>query len=182
MFPAAAEQRRYNVCRFLLPDMRALSLRTFARGGLGLASSLALAALFVVSVSAQKNDKNAKDKDARNSTSDRPKLSITARPTVAIAPARVVLTAELTGGANDYEEYYCPSIRWEWGDLSSSETGLDCPPYEAGKTEIKRRFTIEHTFNRSGSYKVYFRMKHGSKDIAVTSITIKLQPGANDVD
>lgn len=162
--------------------MRRFGLRTFARGGLGLASSLAFAALLVASLSAQKNDKNSKDKDAKNPGTDRPKLTLTARPTVAIAPARVVLTAELTGGANDYQEYYCPSVRWEWGDLSSSETGLDCPPYEEGKTEIKRRFVTEHTFDRSGSYKVYFRMKHGSKEIAVTSVTIKLQPGAHDID
>ena len=93
--PSRGRATALQCVQVFLLDMRALSLRTFARGGLGLASSLALAALFVVSISAQKNDKNAKDKDPKSSTSERPKLSLTARPTVAIAPARVVLTAEL---------------------------------------------------------------------------------------
>ena len=124
------------------------------------------------SAAVQKNDKNEKN--------DKPKLTLTARPNVGIAPARVVLTAELLGGANDNEDYYCPTVRWEWGDLSSSESGSDCAPYEAGKSEIKRRFTVEHNFPRAGSYKVYVRLKHGSKEIAATSVTVKLQPGAND--
>jgi hypothetical protein len=138
--------------------------------------SLALAA--TLTAAGQKTDKN--DKDAKGGSADRPKLTLTARPTIAIAPARVVFTAELAGGANDFQDYYCPSVRWEWGDLSSSESGADCPPYEAGKTEIKRRFTVEHNFDHAGSYKVYFRMKHGSKEMAATSVTVKLQPGAHD--
>jgi hypothetical protein len=160
--------------------MRKHQRNVFGRTIAGLAVSAALAAVLAASVSAQKVDKN--DKDTKAAGAERPKLSLSARPTVAIAPARVVLTAELTGGANDYQDYYCPSVRWEWGDLSSSEAGLDCPPYEEGKTEIKRRFTTEHTFDRAGSYKVYFRMKHGSKEVAATSVTIKLQPGAHDID
>ena len=63
------------------------------------------------------------------------------------------------------------------GDLSSSEATSDCPPYEEGKTEIKRRFTVDHKFDHAGSFKIYIRLKHGNKEIAVTSTTIKLQPG-----
>jgi hypothetical protein len=141
---------------------------------------LVVAAALAVSLSAQKNDKDGKGP----ATSDprRPKLSLKAQPSVGIAPARVVLTAELSGGSNDFEEYYCPTVRWEWGDLSSSEASMDCPPYEAGKTEIKRRFTVDHRFDRSGSYQVYFRIKHGSKEIAATSTVVKLQPGLHDTD
>jgi len=139
-------------------------MRKAARGVLGFTASAALAALMAASLSAQnKNDK--------------PKLSLTARPSVAIAPARVVLTAELTGGANDFEEYYCPTVRWEWGDLTSSESGADCAPYEAGKSEIKRRFVVDHKFESSGSFKVYVRLKHGNKELAATSTTVKIQPG-----
>ena len=127
--------------------------------------------------SAQKNDK-----DAKAAAPQRPKLALRAQPTVAISPARVVLTAELTGGSDDFEEYYCPTIRWEWGDLNSSESSLDCAPYEAGKTQIKRRYTMEHKFDRAGSYKVFFRLKHGSKEVAATSTMVKLQPGAQDLD
>ena len=153
-------------------------MRASVRAALDCAFSLALAAALVSSLSAQKNDKNKDSKNQANA--DRPKLLLRAQPSVAIAPARVILTAELSGGANDYQDFYCPTIRWEWGDLSSSEAVSDCAPYEAGKTEIKRRFTVEHMFDHAGSYKVYFRMKHGSKEIAATSTTVKVQPGAYD--
>jgi len=153
-------------------------MRTPCRAASGVLLSLTLAMGIVASLTAQKNDK---DKDSKNrAAADRPKLALRAQPSVAIAPARVVLTAELSGGADDYQEFYCPTIRWEWGDLSSSEAASDCAPYEPGKTEIKRRFTVEHKFEHAGSYKVYFRMRHGSKEIAATSTVVKVQPGAYD--
>jgi hypothetical protein len=147
-------------------------MRTGARGITGAALLLVLAA----SLSAQKSGQKSGN-DAKAPEPQRPKLSIRAQPAIAIAPARVVLTAELTGGSDDFREYYCPTVRWEWGDLSSSESALDCSPYEEGKTQIKRRFTIEHRFEHAGSFKVFFRLKHGSKEVAAISTMIKLQPG-----
>lgn len=144
-------------------------MRTGLREVVGAALLLVLPMPF----SAQKSDKDAKPAEPQ-----RPKLSLRAQPAVSISPARVVFTAELTGGADDFEEYYCPTVRWEWGDLSSSESQLDCPAYEAGRTQIKRRFTVEHKFNRPGSFKVFFRMKHGTKDVGATSVMVKVQPGA----
>jgi hypothetical protein len=151
-------------------------MRTCARGIAAFVVASALAA----SLSAQKNDKDAKSPAAGEV--QRPKLALKAQPSVGIAPARVVLTAEFTGGSNDFEEYYCPTVRWEWGDQTSSESSMDCPPYEAGKTEIKRRFTVDHKFDRAGVYKIYFRIRHGSKEVAATSTTVKLQPGLHDTD
>ena len=40
----------------------------------------------------------------------RPRVTLRAQPAVGIAPARVVFTAELVGGANDFEEFYCPTV------------------------------------------------------------------------
>src|SRR4051812_21711234 len=79
---------------------------------------------------------------------DRPKVALRAQPSVAVAPARIVLTAELQGGADDFEDYYCPSIEWDWGDDTTSESSTDCEPYAAGKSQIRRRYTVEHTFRR----------------------------------
>ena len=71
-----------------------------------------------------------------------------------MSPLRVVASsAELIGGANDSEEFYCPTIEWDWGDGTQSESSVDCEPYEAGKSEIKRRFTVSHVF-RAGMFKV----------------------------
>ena len=74
---------------------------------------LLVAAALTVAVSAQKPDKDAK---TRTPDAKRPKITLKAQPLIAMAPARVVLTAELVGGANDFEEFYCPTVEWDWGD------------------------------------------------------------------
>jgi hypothetical protein len=126
----------------------------------------------------QKTDRDA----AKAQEGKRPKINVRAQPSVGVAPARVVLTGELQGGADDFEEYYCPSIEWEWGDDTSSESTLDCEPYEAGKTQIKRRYTVQHTFRHEGSYKVYFHLKRKDKLLGSGSVTVQVQPGAQGPD
>ena len=86
---------------------------------------------------------------------------------------------ELIGGANDFEEFYCPTIEWEWGDGTQSESSSDCAPYEAGKSEIKRRYTVEHFF-RAGAYRVMFHLKRRDKSIGAASVNIQLRPGLRD--
>ena len=41
---------------------------------------------------------------ARNDVK-KPKLSVKANPAMAISPARVVVSADITGGPDDYEDY-----------------------------------------------------------------------------
>jgi hypothetical protein len=108
-------------------------------------------------------------------------MTLRAQPQVAIAPARVLLTAELVGGPDDFEEYYCPSVEWEWGDDTSSESTTDCEPYEAGKSQMKRRYTIQHQFRRPGSYKVYFHLKQKDRILGSATTTIQIQPGAGNL-
>jgi hypothetical protein len=110
----------------------------------------------------------------------RPRLNLRAQPPVGITPARIVLSAELVGGSDDFEEYYCPTVEWEWGDDTRSESTSDCAPYEAGKSEIKRRYTVEHTFRRAGAFKVYIRLKHRDKEVAASSTNVQIQPGAQE--
>jgi hypothetical protein len=130
-----------------------------------------------VAASAQRSDKDTgKDMEAR-----RPKLTLTARPIISMAPARVVLTAELQGGANDFEDFYCASTEWDWGDGTQSEATSDCEPYEPGKSEIKRRFTVEHVF-RTGAYKVMFRLKRHDKVLSAATVSIQVRPGLRDGD
>src|SRR5215510_9638417 len=100
-----------------------------------------------VGAASQKDGKEAKESDRR------PKLSLKAQPIISISPSRVTLRAELVGGANDYEEFYCPTVEWDWGDGTQSESRSDCDPYQPGKSEIKRRFTVEHVF-RAGNFRV----------------------------
>jgi len=138
------------------------------------AGCLLLAAGSAHTTHAQQAPDDAKPSDPR------PRISLRAQPPVGITPARVVLTAELVGGADDFEEYYCPTVIWDWGDDTTSESTVDCQPYEAGKSEIRRRFTVEHVFRRSGSYRVYFRMKQRDKAVGAATVTIHVQPGARE--
>jgi hypothetical protein len=107
----------------------------------------------------------------------RPRIALSARPPVGTAPQRVVLTAELVGGADDFEEYYCPTIEWDWGDDTKSESTVDCQPYEAGKSQIRRRFTVEHIFRRPGAFKVFFRLKRRDKAVGNQSVIVQIRPG-----
>ena len=110
----------------------------------------------------------------------RPTVSPRGQRVIASAPARVVRTAELNGGANDFEEFYCGAVEWEWGDGTKSESAADCAPYEAGKSEIKRRFTVEHVFDRPGNFRVMFHLKRHDKAVGNATINIQVRPGLRD--
>lgn len=110
----------------------------------------------------------------------RPSLSLKVAPAVAFSPARVVFVAELRGGANDYEEYYCPGVEWEWGDGTTSENSEDCDPYEDGRSEIRRRWTVEHVYRTSGTYRVYFRLERHDKVLGAANVTVQIRPGVRD--
>lgn len=141
-------------------------------------ASVGATCLFVAAATqaAAQKDQDAKDRDP---DSRRPKITLRAQPTISMAPSRVVLTAELVGGADDYEEFYCPTVEWSWGDGTHSESTTDCEPYEAGKSEIKRRFTVSHIF-RTGAYKVMFRLKRRDKPIAAATVNIQVRPGLRE--
>jgi hypothetical protein len=128
----------------------------------------------VATTGAQKNaGKDPKDApDAK-----RPQIRLKANPIISVSPAKVTLTAEIVGGANDFEEYYCPTVEWDWGDGTHSESSADCAPYEPGKSEIKRRFTVEHVFRRSDNYRVAFRLKRHDKAVGFATVQVQVRPG-----
>jgi hypothetical protein len=114
------------------------------------------------------------------SEKDKPSLTLKASPMMTFSPAKVVLTAELKGGANDYQDYYCPTIEWDWDDGTRSESAADCDPYEAGKSEIKRRYTVQHQFNSAGTYKVAIRLKKKDKALIAANVTVQVRAGVRD--
>ena len=110
---------------------------------------------------------------------DKPKLSIKVNPPMGgTAPARVVASADLIGG--DSEELYCPAIEWEWGDDTRSTTAAECDPYEAGKSEITRRFTADHIYQTGGSFRIQLRLKKKNKAIASAGTSVQIRPGIHD--
>jgi hypothetical protein len=110
----------------------------------------------------------------------RPSVSVRANPSTGFAPTRVVVTAELKGGVNDYADYYCPSIEWYWGDDTRAESKADCDPYEAGKSEIKRRYVFDRVFQAPGEFRVEFRMKQRGKIVGQGSTLVRIRPGLRD--
>jgi len=107
-------------------------------------------------------------------------LHLRATPAVVFSPARVRVSAELRGGSDETAELYCPSIEWEWGDGTRSEARTDCEPFEAGKSEIQRRFTASHQYNQPGRYEVRLRLKRGNKVIVAGQVPVQVRPGARD--
>ena len=114
----------------------------------------------------------------RDGADKRPSLSLKATPPAGFAPLRVHLVVDVKGGANDYAEFYCPTVQWDDGTIS--ENSEDCDPYEAGKSSIKRRYSADHTFRLSGDYRVTFRLKQKDKVISSTTATMTVRPGANE--
>jgi len=140
-----------------------------------LARSLAVALVagsWSVAELAAQDDKN---KDVKKAS-----LNLKASPTIVFSPARVVVSAELKGGAEDNEELYCPSLEWDWGDGTRSESTSDCEPFEAGKSTIQRRFTASHSFNIAGNYRVQLRLKRGSKTVLGGHVSVQVKPGLRD--
>ncbi len=121
----------------------------------------------------QNDDKEIKPKE-------RPKITLKAQPMISMSPSKVTLKAELVGGSNDYEDFYCATVEWDWGDGTQSESTSDCEPYQAGKSEIKRRFTVDHIF-RAGYYQVAFRLKQRNRAVASATTTVQVQAGIDEL-
>jgi hypothetical protein len=144
----------------------------------GFPSALALALLAALATAA---NLAAQDKDEKERSDERrPSFSLKASPMLAFSPARLNFTAELRGGPDDYEEYYCPTVEWDWGDGTKSESTIDCEPYEAGKSQIRRRFTTIHLFRTSGNYKVQVRLKRKERVMTSAIVSIEVRPGIRD--
>ena len=149
-----------------MPDFSASLRRSISAAACAVAVATAAAAL-----------PEASDTGADNA---KPSIKLKASPIVSFAPARVVLTAEVKGGPNDYEEFYCATVEWDWGDGTKAEAKTDCDPYEAGKSEIKRRYTYNRVFRIAGDYNVEFRLKQKDRTVGTGRTTIKVRPGLAD--
>jgi hypothetical protein len=141
------------------------------KSGVAQAACLAFGALLFIPANALQ---------AREQGIKKPSLSLKATPSISFAPARLTFLAELKGGPDDFEEFYCPTVEWEWGDMTESVAEADCEPYEAGKSSIKRRYTVQRQFKNAGGYKVVIRLKKGTKVIASANTQITIRAGLGD--
>ena len=107
----------------------------------------------------------------------KPSITVRASPAVAFAPARVVVTAEVVGGPDDFPDFYCAKVEWNWGDSTTSEAQDDCDPYVAGQSQIRRRYTSEHKFEFAGAYDVRINLKQGKKTVGSGVVTVRVRDG-----
>ena len=117
---------------------------------------------------------------AQQPESRKPTIIARATPPVGFTPMRVRATAELRDGSEDFADFYCAAVEWDWGDGTTSENSSDCDPYEAGKSTIQRRFSAEHTYRQGGAYRIVFRLKQKTKVVGSASANIQVRAGAGD--
>jgi len=109
----------------------------------------------------------------------KPHLELRASPRIAFSPVNIFLTAELIGGA-DVEEYHCPELEWDWDDGGKSTHESDCAPFEAGKTTIQRRFTVDHEYRKAGLYSIKATMRRANHTLATATVKVTVRPGVDD--
>jgi len=124
-----------------------------------------------VSAPAQSDDKVEKKEPKR------PSLTLKATPGTGMVPIRVAATAEFKGGDDDFRDYYCPAVEWNWGDGTVSQEAKDCEPYEAGVSQNRRRFTGSHTYKRAGAFRITFRLKHRDRVLTSQTTIVRLLGG-----
>lgn len=107
----------------------------------------------------------------------KPSINVRVSPAVAFAPARIVATAEIVGGADDFQDFYCAKVEWSWGDSTQSEASDDCDPYVAGESKIRRRYTNEHKFEFAGNYDIRITLRQGKKSVGSGTVTVRVRDG-----
>ena len=110
----------------------------------------------------------------------KPSLSLKATPPVGFTPLRVVVAVDVKDGDDDYADFYCAGVEWDWGDGTISENSSDCDPYEPGKSTIRRRFTADHIYRQQGQFKVVFKLKQKTKQVAAVSTNVQVRGGVGD--
>ena len=88
---------------------------------------------------------------------DKPSIEVKSLPSMGFAPFRTVLTVDVKGGPDDYRAVSTArSVEWDIGDGDSGRAeDWTAIPYEAGKSQIKRRYVREQIFNSPGEFHVH---------------------------
>ena len=137
--------------------------------------AFAAAALFAATLAAATTTSDARS--FHGADDEKPTLKLRASPAMGFSPLRIRFTGQLSGGPDDYEDLYCVTVEWHWGDDTRSSSTYDCEPYEAGTSEITRRYTISHTFRRAGLYEVQLRLKRSDETVSMATVAVQIHRG-----
>jgi hypothetical protein len=89
----------------------------------------------------------------------RPQITLKVSPASGMVPVRI-------------------SGEWNWGDGTISESSNDCDPYESGKSQIRRRYSVTHPYRQGGHYRISFRLKQKDKIVGAATTVVQLLGGA----
>jgi hypothetical protein len=109
-----------------------------------------------------------------------PQLTLRANRSMAFAPVRIMLTAVVKGGPDNYEDLYCPTVEWDWGDGTISSSSSDCSPYNPATSTIRRIYIVEHVFKHGGDYTVTLRLRQQEKVVALAVADLNLSSALGD--
>jgi hypothetical protein len=110
---------------------------------------------------------------------EKPEVSLRAAPRVAVAPARIVFTAELKGGP-DSEALHCLTLKWSWGDGTTSSAEGDCGEFVPGTTKVRRLFQADHEYRQEGRFTAEVTIRKGEKVVVGDSIGLTVAPRPTD--
>ena len=130
----------------------------------------------VLSIGASGKESNRDQKDNGKAS-----LSLRATPMMAFAPVRITLAAQLKGAASDTEDFYCPTVEWDWGDGTISESSSDCEPFQLNKSEIQKSFMTQHVYKTGGQYEVRLLLKKADRVVAVASTSLNISRAINEI-
>ncbi len=116
----------------------------------------------------------ASGKPADQKQPQKVELTLRANPAMAFAPARITLTGQLKGGGNENEELYCPTVEWDWGDGTISQSSADCDPFQPNKSDIQRSFLVQHVYKTGGEYTVKLLLKKSEKIVAEAAASLNI--------
>ena len=91
-------------------------------------------------------DQKTDEKVAQKPGDDkRPSLSLKVTAPLGFSPLRVRASVDVRGGADDYADFYCPAIEWDWGDGTSRRsprTAILRSRQERNPPPLQRRATF----------------------------------------
>ena len=143
-----------------------------------------LAPLVLVLLVALSFAASSKSSDPKDSPKDSGKVTATLRatPAMAFAPARITLTGQLQNVHGDEANLYCPTVEWDWGDGTISESSSDCDPFQPNKSEIQRSFVTQHIYKTGGEYIVKLLLKKSEKIVAEASASLNISRAVDEGD
>lgn len=103
----------------------------------------------------------------------RPKLDLRVIPLMGPPSTEFVFVADLKGGA-DAEDFYCPTLEWQWDSQDTSLQEPECPPFQPGVTRVERRFSMTRTFTTEGSRSATLVLRRGDKVLGRASASFRV--------